>query len=143
MARRSEQGNILGFVLVGAVLVALLVGGVYMIRHHAPSNGDTGKDGETKAVPSKEVTIKDGDPDNSSRKDRDTSLKGALDGQSIKKPSSSTHAHDTQDAHSSAADNNTVAALPATGPSQTITSLVGATLLAGVAAAYVRSRRLS
>ena len=33
MAHRSEQGNILGFVLVGALLVALLLGGIYVVRN--------------------------------------------------------------------------------------------------------------
>ena len=38
MARRSEQGNVLGYVLVGVLLVALLVGGVYFVRR--AMNGD-------------------------------------------------------------------------------------------------------
>ena len=45
MARRSEQGNVLGFVLVGALLVALLLGGIYVARNSmgqlATNNGSS------------------------------------------------------------------------------------------------------
>ena len=38
MAHRNEQGNVLAFVLVGAVLAALLVGGIFIVKNQLAGN---------------------------------------------------------------------------------------------------------
>lgn len=144
MAHRSEQGNVLGFVLVGALLVALLLGGIFVVRHTIANQGDTGAN-----VASNEAEDPDSASDNTSETDKSSSestdkgasssnqsLKDALDAQnSQNRGNSGTSANQASGSH----DADT---LPETGPADTAFAIVGATLLVGTGAAYAGSRRL-
>ena len=152
MARRSEQGNILGFVLVGALLVALLLGGIYVARNSmgqlATNNGSS--------VPSATDGVSDEDTepangaankDTSSDKTDEQRLKETLEAQSAAEKK----AREQQAANKSDAvtdkDGSTPAAssagsLPATGPEEVVLPTLGAMLIAGTMLSYVRSRRL-
>lgn len=134
MARRIEQGSVLGFVLVGAILVGLLVGGVYVVRHiQSVGNSTTAKP----AVPSKDNQTTDSGSSAPAKPSTsgDDQLKAALNAQSSK--------NDTQSS-SSSADNtsSSASALPKTGPEQVVVPMLGAALLVASAVSYTRSRRL-
>lgn len=43
MSRTKQGGSVLGFVVIGIVLVLLLVGGVYVARHYWTPGGDVAK----------------------------------------------------------------------------------------------------
>lgn len=140
MARRIEQGNILGFVLVGALLTALLLGGVYVVRNsnganvatttsitgnnNKPANKDTEPTGETSTV----------------AKTDEQRLKETLAAQALaeKKAKEQQAANDA----ANLAATQSATALPVTGPEEAVVPLLGATLLAGTTFAYARSRRL-
>ena len=93
MAHRSEQGNVLGFVLVGVLLAALLAGGIYAVRRGMlakVTDGATGtvattenanKDSKTDGA-SASTDKKDSKTDGDSTKTADQKLKEALTTQS-------------------------------------------------------------
>lgn len=150
MARRSEQGNVLGFVLVGALLVALLLGGIYVVRNNmahlatddgtsAPIAADTDKESGNDAAPTGEENKA---ADNKTDEQR---LKENLEAQSAAEKK----AREQQAANSSTATPidkgataSSAASLPATGPEEAVLPILGATLLAGTVLSYARSRRL-
>ena len=43
MAQRIQQGSILGFVLVGALLTALVIGGIFVVRHQLATTNNNGQ----------------------------------------------------------------------------------------------------
>lgn len=141
MAHRSEQGNVLGFVLVGALLAALLLGGIFVVRHNIANQGGSGAD---------TVANEESDPDTASEGTTGSdSAQPASDKESS--PDSSQSLKDTLNAQNSsnregpATQENTghdADALPETGPADTAIAVAGATLLVGTSAAYVGSRRL-
>ena len=160
MAHRTERGNILGFVLVGAVLVSLLVGGIYVVRHRQISvdnrskteNKTVAKTDTKKADKSdtKTTTATPTPTTTGSPAANDQQLKAALDAQSSsdKKPApTTTSTTATTTAASMPTDTTTqtstsVDNLPTTGPEQAVAPMIGAALLIGTAVSYTRSRRL-
>ena len=149
MAHRREQGNVLGFVLVGALLVALLLGGIYMVRHTisqqdggvnvASNEVDKAKD-ESKTTQTDTSANGDskGESEQSSSSTSDSSLQDALNAQSSKTTQTTTTST------GSTASGNSVATgkLPETGPADILASVVSATLLVGATVSYARSRRV-
>lgn len=134
MAHRSEQGNVLGFVLVGALLVALLLGGIYVVRHTMSGNSGSEVVNNDTSSPS---------TSDESEKSDDQSLKDALKQQSSSNQQNSSPSTTDSHSNSSSSSSSTHAdTLPETGPSETTAAIVGATLLVGAGVSYSRSRRL-
>lgn len=159
MARRSEQGNVLGFVLVGAVLATLLVGGVWFARNQLTnnSNGDMASNAEAPSTP--EASSSDKKQPNQSEKAGSSNgdkLKDALSTQQAAEEKKAQEQRAAQEASSAtratapASTGETLPAnspavsstLPATGPGDVVIPIVGATSLVGVVLAYRQSRRL-
>lgn len=142
MAQRIEQGSVLGFVLVGAVLLGLLAGGIYVVRHmQSTSNTTTTKP----ATPSNNNTADNGSsaPAKPSTSNEDQ-LKAALDAQSkSKEEAKKSDASGSGSSSTSATDSSSsAAALPKTGPEQIVGPMLGAAFLVASLVSYTRSRRL-
>ena len=148
MAHRSEQGNILGFVLVGALLVALLLGGIYVVRNSmvqvATGGDDTAGNGATDtASDGSSAPARDTTNDESTDKSDEQRLKETLEAQSAAEQKAREQQAANQAASGTAAQEaSDTSHLPATGPEEAVLPVVGATLLAGAGLSYVRSRRL-
>lgn len=150
MAHRSEQGNILGFVLVGVLFVGLVAGGVWVVRSQLAKTG--GEETATESTSSDKTTEQLSEAGSSDvAKDPATDLKDALAAQQKEQEKKAEEQRAAQDAESNAKQSSattsttsphSVVALPETGPGETLLSVAGATSLAGLGAAYVRSRRL-
>lgn len=125
MTRRFETGNVVGFVLVGVLLTAMLVGGIWLARHPAESSSP-----ET----TPQTASKDKKTDTSDKKTTDEQLKQTLAQQAAKS------AADKQSSSSTSTPSTT---LPTTGPADVFIETVGAMLLVGTFVAYVRSRSLA
>ena len=150
MARQSERGNVLGFVLVGAFLTALLLGGIYLVRQSSSDSTptDVSVNNDHKETP-KGANKNDGQ-DSSTAKDR--ALKKALEDKSKTTTDPPVTNHDSQDTQDGATPPvppttpNTQAGqtsrLPSTGPAETLFSTLGVATLAGAGIAYIRSRSL-
>jgi hypothetical protein len=148
MAQRMHRGGVLGFVLVGVLLLALVAGGIYLVRHQLIANNPTsGKESTDKtAAPAAPRTTTDSSDkaDDSTKNQSSSDLEKALQSQSEaeKKAKAQKEAQEKQVAASSASQSNTAAHLPETGPGDTLATIVGAMFLAGTIFAYVRSRAL-
>lgn len=162
MAHRSEQGNVLGFVLVGAVLATLLVGGVWFVRNQmaASNNGDTVSTEDPSSTPeAQSSTDKDKNQPNPPEKSGSSNgdkLKDALATQQTAEEKKAQEQRAAQEASSKTKTNAPASAsepspanapavsstLPETGPGDVLVSVVGATSLVGVGLAYRQSRRL-
>lgn len=150
MARRSEQGNVLGFVLVGALLLGLLAGGMYVIKSYNPSED---KVAQTTKTDDKKNAAEEKKSATSDSKN-DDKLKAALDAQAKneqaekkktqdKQPTKDVSAESTQSEPTKDTAISTEAVkLPETGVGDAIAPIVGATLLVGSTVSYARSRRL-
>lgn len=134
MKRTNQGGSILGFVIVGAVMALLLVGGAYVVRHTLmPADTDrtsvAEKDKDTSSDDSKQDTTvapKDDTKDTSSDAGKNTN-------ETTNQPSATPPQSATEDTHT----------LPTTGPSDGIMSGLLLSSLVGVVAMYMRSRRAS
>ena len=139
MERTNQRGSVLGFVMIGAVLAVLLVGGVYLVSRYQ-SQPATNQDQELNSGP----------------------VRGEISPQTDKVPSQpqpdktpvQPAAPAPENSDSSAAEQPTppgagettpseVETLPQTGPGETFIALVAAGLLAASTAAYMQSRRLN
>lgn len=116
MIRRFETGKVVGFVLVGALLTALLLGGVWLARHPAGSSSPK----TTSQTKSTDKTT------------TDEELKQRLAEQAEKSKENKQHSSSTSSTN-----------LPTTGPADTLIETVGAMLLVATFVAYVRSRSLA
>lgn len=134
MTRRLEQGNVVGFVLIGMVLTAALVGGVWLARQ--PSSDTSSQ------TASDTTTSQQADEDTSTNTaTTDEELKETLSQQATQ---SSTDKESTSTTESSTTTStSTTSNLPVTGPADTLLEMLGATLLAGVTVAYIRSRSIA
>ncbi|HMI08869.1 MAG TPA: hypothetical protein VK497_00525 [Candidatus Saccharimonadales bacterium] len=129
MVKANEGGSVLSFVVIGAILVLLLVGGTYFVRQKlfvsANSNGQTPDTSQPK--PSDQT---------------DTSKEPTKKDEPAKTPDASQPA---QPAQPSSPQQNTAstppAALPQTGPAETLSVAIGAAFLTATSIAYLRSRR--
>ena len=122
MTRRFETGNVVGFVLVGVLLTAMLVGGVWLARH--PAGSSSSQDTSQTTSTDKSTT--------------DEELKQTLAEQAAKSAENKPNSSSTTPSTGSTSSN-----LPATGPADTLIETVGAMLLVGTFVAYVRSRSLA
>lgn len=156
MSHRKEQGNILGYVLVGVVLAALVIGGIFVVRRYLPTSSST----ETTSSTEDSNVSDSGDaPSVSEAESTDTNqnseeLKMALAQQAAEekkaqelKAAEEKKAQEQKaanEASSRAAANTATNAsnLPATGPEDTVISVAGVTLVTALAVAYIRSRTL-
>lgn len=123
MTRRREQGNVVGYVLIGLLLTAALVGGIWLARHPIGGPASSRTTSDTTSSPSEDNDLNE---TNDTDKTTDEELKETLSQQS--------QSSNTQGSGSTTSD------LPATGPTDTLFEMLGATLLAGSTVAYVRSR---
>lgn len=120
MVRTNQGGSVLSFVLVGIVAIALLVGGVYIIRQQSaqptemPTPATTDKPQQTK---------KPASSDNQASNKQDTASKPPQ--QAAPPPANSVPADK----------------LPQTGPGETFGSMVVIGLVCAVVVTYLRSRR--
>jgi len=142
MARRIEQGSVLGFVLVGAVLAGLLAGGVYVVRHIQATDNTTTTKPATPSKDNKDIADSGSSAPAKPSTSSDDKLKTALDSQSKgdakKSDTSSTSSSSTSNSDSA----SSATALPKTGPEQVVFSTLGAALLVASVVSYTRSRRL-
>ena len=139
MARRSEQGSVLGFVLVGAVLAALLVGGIYVVRQIVSTQNGSGDDSKIadSNTESEQSKHEDNDSENSTSQEQ---LQKELESQANqqKQANNSGNGNSSQSSQAGGSATN----LPATGPEDSLVMAIGATLLVGVGVSYTRSRQL-
>ncbi len=157
MSHRKEQGNILGYVLVGVLLAALVIGGIFVVRRYLPSSDTTGTSSSSDGTP---TATTDAPTKPSTETDKNSEeLKAALAQQAAEekkaqeqkaanesKPATTTTTGTTTGltsaATASVATGTDANKLPATGPEDTALSMVGITLVTALAVAYVRSRAL-
>ena len=120
MTQGRQGGSVLSFVVIGGVLVLLLLSGVYFVRQRTsveavtiPAPAPASDQSKTQSDKAKE--------DEAAKEQKD---KAASEAKPSANPSSS----------------NTTAALPQTGPAETVTLLLVLSLLTGAFTAYIRSR---
>ena len=148
MARVIERGNVLGFVLVGALLVALLLGGIYVVRHISTTGSPavpatTETDTSTGTTKDEESASSNSTTQGSQKANDDQDLKQALEAQSAAEKKAKDQQAASSSANSGSAQTSSSAtSLPATGPEEALLPAFGAMLLAGTVFAYARSRRL-
>lgn len=140
--RRQEQGiSMVGFLLTGAVLAAVLVGGIYAVRHVSifqntnTTNRTDGTRTNTSEKPANESAPKTTDSsssDDTARTTPDTPASSDTQTNNAPAPSQPT----TQ-----APGASNTADLPQTGPLDTFMPLLGVALLTAATSAYVLSRR--
>ena len=149
MTHRNEQGNVVVFVIVGVLLMAALVGAVFAVRHFQASDGthDSAPVTKTTDKAAESSNGKSTDAQSGAKSSSDQALKDALAAQSQAEKdrqarqntaTANNGATTTSDAANTTATNR----LPETGPESTLMAVLGVSLLAGTAFAYVRSRRL-
>jgi LPXTG-motif cell wall-anchored protein len=119
MVRTNQGGSMLSFVIVGGVLIALLIGGVYFIRNRASVTVATPSSDQSQTEESAKMATK---PDEKEVKSQPDTAKP----QPQVSSSSESAARPSE--------------LPQTGPAETILAMIGAGLLVGSSTAYYRSR---
>lgn len=153
MKQHRNKGSILGFVLVGALLTALVVGGVFAAKRYIAQNQTNDAAGAIVAeAPAKETqkTVTSSDKTSTSKSDE---LQKALERQSAaekkaqEQKAASEAAAKAPPAPAVSNPSNTPAStntksLPVTGPEDSLIAIAGATLLAAAGVAYGRSRAL-
>ena len=126
MVRTNQGGSVLSFVVIGAVLVALFVGGVYTVHGLITQS-------EQPAPVQPESPSPQPDKNKSDTSKNQPQKQKSDDKQS----QSSQHAADNE-----AAQQKLSAELPQTGPAELLGTLLALGLLTGSAVSYARSRRL-
>jgi len=137
MTRLYERGSVVGFVLVGILLTAALVGGVWFARHPAGSSADTGSD--SSATSSDTDSSEGKDITSTTEVTTDEELKETLAEQAAQSSDQESDSSGTSSTSTTAESSK----LPATGPADTLFQMVGAAMLSGVTIAYVRSRSVA
>ena len=128
MVRANQGGSVLSFLIIGGVLVALLIGGVYFVRNRANDTvARATTDQQKKSDSSHETTTTKSDDKKADNKTTETKPDTAKQEAPAPKPS-------TPPTVSRPAE------LPQTGPAEAFIAMLGASLLAGAATAYYRSR---
>lgn len=119
-ARTGQSGSSSAFLLIGAVLVILAIGGIYVLRGH----------GGSESAPSKPVAV--------------NKSPSTAPSTQVKPHSSSTKkssAPSKSKTPRSVADNSRQKALPATGPSDNLSEAIILAVISGFVVSYVQSRR--
>jgi LPXTG-motif cell wall-anchored protein len=126
MVRANQGGSVLSFLIIGGVLVALLIGGVYFVRNQA--NGSVAQattDQQKKSdMPEQAAPAKTDDKDKKAEDKKATETKPDTSKKEAPAPSPAPRP----------------AELPQTGPAETVAAMMGVSLLVGAATAYYRSR---
>lgn len=132
MSRTKQGGSVLGFVVIGIVMVLLLIGGVYAVRHYwAPANDRTAVNGP--------VSSQTGDNSNQNKSQNSDNKTG-----NVPQPSAP-----AQPAPPSTPTPSAPAApvapspskLPVTGPADTLFATLVLGAIAAAATGYVQSLR--
>lgn len=137
MVRRYEQGSVVGFVIIGILLTAALVAGVWLARRPTDlTQTASNSDSESSSTSEQKDATTDSTGGNATT---DEQLKDTLSQQSSQSSTSQSSSSTT----SSSSSTSSSSALPATGPADVALEMLGATLLAGASVAYLRSRSLA
>lgn len=134
----GENGSLAGFIIVGVLLALVLVGGIYGLnRYNAQKTSE-----ETAASQDDKKTTTKKDTSNTTDKTAkiDDSNKSAP-GSSDKTQSNTPKDNSTSTNSSSSNQTAQSSALPHTGPSDVMTTMVTVALLAFAAAHFVQARR--
>lgn len=125
--RTSQGGSVVSFVVVGIVLVALVIGGIYLLQHRSGSPEVVKTNAPTASTSSSSAPA----PSNSKTPAPSKSAQPATPA-----PSSSPAPTSTPVPTSAPAPEN----MPATGPSDMLPGGIMAAILLGLAVAYAQSR---
>lgn len=137
MVRRYEQGSVVGFVIIGILLTAALVTGVWL-AHRPADSMQTASDSDSGGnSTSEEKDTTDTSGGNSATTDEQ--LKNTLSQQA----SQSSTTQSSSSSTGSSGGTSSTSRLPATGPADTLLEILGITLLTGMSVAYLRSRSLT
>jgi LPXTG-motif cell wall-anchored protein len=127
MVKVNEGGSVLSFVMIGVILVLALVSGTYFVRQKISVSADTsGQTSDTPAAPQPEQ--------------KDTPKEPTKKEETAKTPEASQPTQSSNNAQQNTPTTPT-AALPQTGPAETLSVVIGAALLTAASTAYIRSRR--
>lgn len=137
MRRTNQGGSILSFVVIGGIMVLLLIGGAYLVRHTlAPAMNK-----DTSVAQKDEGSSSDTKKDQTTSEDKSTSDEGTApktDENTDATTPGQTEQPSTLPSGSATPETHT---LPTTGPDGALVSGVMLSSLVGIAALYVRSRR--
>jgi LPXTG-motif cell wall-anchored protein len=144
MKQYRSKGSILGFVLVGALLTALVIGGVFAAKRYIARNQSNETTSTTVAQAPVKETQKSTASSDKTPATKSTDLQKALEQQSAaeKKAQEQKAASEAASKTTSAPSTPAPTSLPTTGPGDSLLTIVGATLLAAAGVAYRRSRAL-
>lgn len=134
MVRVNQGGSILNFVIIGAVLALVLVGGAFAVRQntHSPREGAL-------PAPASAPAPTDNKQDNPSD---DGDNAPAAGNNSAPAPDSSTRQNNSSStAQPPVVSAPTAGKLPSSGPAEIFSSIIILGLLSSLSVAYVRSRR--
>jgi uncharacterized surface anchored protein len=121
MVRTNQGGSVLSFVAIGVLIVALFIGGAYVVRQRVTQP-------EPGMVPAQKITPSE--PEKQQSK--------VPESQDKKAPQNSKE----QSSGSQPSDTNGTSELPQTGPAGSLASLFVVGLLSAMVVSYARSRRL-
>ena len=127
MSRIHQGGWVANFIIIGAVLVIGLLGGVYYLRQHNASQEQVATNTDETSTTSTNDTTRD-DSANTPIEAPDT--RSETTNPKAAEPEKNTAEQDTDTDE-----------LPTTGPSETAASLMAVTALSFSGASYLRSRR--
>ena len=141
MTRRYERGSVVGFVLIGVLLTAALVGGVWFARHPiGGSSTQTASDSNsTKDTSNSEKKDTSSASTDSTKATTDEELKETLAQQAAKSSSQQSTSTTTNTSSTPTSSSK----LPVTGPADTVFEMIGAAMLSGTAVAYIHSRSVA
>lgn len=125
MRQTRQGGSSLVFIIIGVLLAALLVGGVYVLRQQTAQKPAPAPQSQEKPTPAVSETQKD------KKKEEKSANETASPQKETSKEESSTQSTPTASA----------AELPQTGGTETIGMMLSLAVSSGVIVAYIRSRR--
>lgn len=129
MARTNQGGSIVGFVVIGAVLILGSAGLLYWVSHR-----------DAPATKTPEVSVPTA-TENSDKEKTETPTTSESDGN--KEDTDNARTRETPSPSTPDSTDDEVEEIPQTGPADTLMQLLAIGLLAGLVAAYVRSHKHS